>query len=515
MRRLPTLLALLALGAAPALGAAQRVGVVPPACTPADGTVDEIPAVAAGQRPLAVLAFETTSGEQARHELAAALGSRVSVRLRTVRPREVIARATRGGGIAGAVNGRTGAEARHLLAATLEPGRGTVSLIVRLLEGRTGREVWRGRFARGSDRLFELEGAIAAAVASRTLRDLTREEMLLLTEPPTRDPEAYGHFLAGIDLLDDRDRAALPSAIASLDAAWRADPTFVDAWVRLAGAYARFLGRDGVRDAEASAMLTAGLEAADRALALDARRSDAWVARAVLLEHRSPRELTGVRDAYERALAVDPNDFEAHRRLGRILTYLGENERAAAHLRSALFLEPERARALADLAELRLSQGRFSEACAVLNAAIDAEPSAIDAYILRVLARIPLHEYRAAWADAETAMRLGSPTQGEAASLLVDLAAEETAAARARAGRLRTRSLVTSDRALTLREGQLLAYAFVAVGDRQLALRSLERVQPRGAALWRVMQDPRLIPLRGTRSFQTLLAVASPFEDRP
>jgi hypothetical protein len=112
-------------------------------------------------------------------------------------------------------------------------------------------------------------------------------------------------------------------------------------------------------------------------------------------------------------------------------------------------------------------------------------------------------------------MRLGSPTQGEAVSLLVDLAAEETSAARARADRLRRRSLVTSDRVLSLREGQLLAYAFVAVGDRQLAMRALERVRPRGAALWRVMQDPRLVPLRGARSFQTLLAASSPFEDRP
>ena len=151
----------------------------------------------------------------------------------------------------------------------------------------------------------------------------------------------------------------------------------------------------------------------------------------------------------------------------------------------------------------------------MLNAALDADPGAIDAYVMRVLARIPLHEYRAAWADAETATRLGSPTQGEAVSLLVDLAASETAAAREREARLRQRPLVTSDRALSLREGQLLAYAFVAVGDQQLAIRSLERVRPRGAALWRAMQDPRLEPLRGSRGYQTLLASASPFEDQP
>ena len=513
--RLRILLALVALGAAPAAVLAQRTGATPPACTPEPGTLEEIPVLTPGERRLAVLAFETRSGEQSRHELAAALGERVTERLRSVRPREVIARTARAGGLAGAINSRVGAEARYLLAASLEPERGSVSIIVRLLDGATGRELWHGRFARGRDRLYELEGAIAAAVASRSLRELTREEMHLLTEPPTRNADAYANFIAAVDLLDDRDRAALGSAISSLDAAWRKDPSFTEAWILLAVAYSRFLGRDGLGDAEASAMLNAALEATDRALALDSRRSDAWVARAALLERRSPRELRGVRDAYERALAVDPNDAEAHRRLGRVLIYLGENERAAAHLRSALFLEPEWGRALIDLAELRLSQGRHNDACAVLNAALEADPSAIDGYVLRVLARIPLHEYRAAWADAETAIRLGAPTQGEAVSVLIDLAAQQEAAAGERVNRLRERPLVTSDRALTLREGQLLAYAFVAVGERPLAMTMLERVRPRGAALWRMMQDPRFGPLRETQQFRALLASSSPFEDRP
>jgi tetratricopeptide (TPR) repeat protein len=513
MRSPAFLLALLALSAAPAAG--QRVGVAPPACTPAPGTVEEFPALQPGVRQLAVLAFVTESGDQSKHDLAAALGGRVSRRLSAVRPREVIARRSRSGGEIAALNSRAGANARYLLAAELEPERPGVSFLVRLLDGRTGREAWRGRFARGRDRLHELEGAIAGAVASRTLRDLTPEEIGALAEPSTQNSEAYADFLTGIELLDQRERSALPAAIASLDKAWRADPAFTDAWVRIARAYVRLLDRGGMSERDEEAVRTASLEATDRALALDPRRSEAWVARAMLLERRNPRTLTGVRDAYERALAVDPNDFEAHRRLGNLLGQLGEFERAAAHLRSSLFLEPERSRVLTDLAELRLSQGRFGDACAILNAALDADPGAIDAYILLVLARIPLHEYRAAWADAETAMRLGSPTQGEAVSLLVDLAAEDTVAALARVRRRRARSMVRSDAPLTVREGQLLAYAFAAAGDRAVALRSLARVRPRGVALWRVMQDPRLATLRSTQGFQALLASASPFEDQP
>ena len=508
--RLPTLLAIFALGAFPA--SAQRAGAVPPACTPEPGTIDALPALDPGSRPLAVLDFESSSGEQAQHDLAAALGKRIYARLGSVRPREVIARPSRGGGGVAALNGSSGAEVRYLLEGRLEPGSAAATLTIRLLDGRTGGEVWRGRFARGRQRLFELEGAISAAIATRALRNLSREEMQELTRPPTRDPDAYQRFIAAVDLLDEPGRPALERAIVELDAAWREDPTFVDAWLALALAYGRFLARDNLSAAHRSAILNAALEATDKALTLDAGRSDAWVARAVLLEVRSPRELTGVRSAYERALAIDPDDAEAHRRLGRLLTQLGEFERAARHLRSSLFLEPERAQALIALAELRLAQGDFNAACLVLNAALEADPGSSDAYILRVLARIPLHEYRAAWTDAETAVRLGSPTQGEAAAVLVDVAAEETSTALARARRLQERPLIRSNRSLSVREGQIFSYAFVAVGEHSAALRALSRVAPRGAGLWRVMQDERLAPLRGTREFQSLLAAASPFE---
>jgi tetratricopeptide (TPR) repeat protein len=510
--RFPILLALLALAVAPA--AAQRSGAAPPACTPPPGTLDELPALRPGARLLAVLAFSTPSGDQARHDLAAAIGERVSARLRALRPREIISRAGRGGDIANAVNGRSGADARYLLSATLEPG-GEVSFVVRLLDGRTGREVWRGRIAREGSRLHEVEGAIAAAVASRTLRGLSREQQRALVTPPTQSATAYARFIEGLEAMDGSGRAEVQRGLEAFDAAWRADPGFVDAWVRLAMAYARLLEINGLAETDVEAMSIAALTAADRALALDPGRSDAWVVRAALLERANPRTLAGARDAYERALAVDPDNSEAHRRLGRLLARIGEHDRAATHLRSALFLEPESGRALTDLAELRLTQGRHAEACLLLNAALDAEPGAIDSYILRVLARIPLHEYRAAWADAETAARLGSPTQGEAVSVLVDLAADDTVSARRRVRQLARRPNVASSSALSVREAELLAFAFGAMGERALAMRALDRARPRGAGLWYAMQHPRMGPIRELPEFRRLLAAASPLEEQP
>jgi Tfp pilus assembly protein PilF/TolB-like protein len=468
---------------------------------------------AVGARRLAVLAFTSPAGDRATHELAAAIGERISYRLRAIRPLEVIARDSRGS-VAASLNGRSGADARYLLAGSLDRRGSSVVLELRLLEGATGRVAWRGRITRAGNALYDLEGAAATAAANHTLRELTSEELAILTARPTTNSTAYHHFLRGTYLLGEPAPASLSRAIHELDQAWRADPSFASAWSELALGYGIWLHREAVAGrALDTTVLVGALAAADRALALDSRSSSAWVARAVLLERRSPRALTGVREAYDRALALDPSDEEAHRRLGFLLAQLGEFNAAGAHLRTALLLEPESARTLTDLAELRMMQGNSSEACTLLNAALEANPNALDAYVLRVQARLPLREFREAWADAETATRLGSPVLGEAAAVLVDVAARDTAAGHARLRRLLARPALRDDRTFGVREGRLLAMACTAAGERDRAIEILHRVRPRGVALWRALQSPELHAISSDSRIVRLTAMVRPQPD--
>ncbi|MGH7538049.1 MAG: hypothetical protein ACREMF_05405 [Gemmatimonadales bacterium] len=66
--------------------------------------------------------------------------------------------------------------------------------------------------------------------------------------------------------------------------------------------------------------------------------------------------------------------------------------------------------------------------------------------------------------------------------VLVDVAARETASARARIERLR--AAVKHPKRPTVFESGALSVALVAVADTAAALDALERTQPRGAFLW-------------------------------
>jgi hypothetical protein len=57
---------------------------------------------------------------------------------------------------------------------------------------------------------------------------------------------------------------------------------------------------------------------------------------------------------------------------------------------------------------------------------------------------------------------------------------------------------------------QVLAFGFVATGDRVAALEWIERAEPRGALLWWNLLYPALDPLRGDPQFQRLVAASRP-----
>jgi DNA-binding winged helix-turn-helix (wHTH) protein/Flp pilus assembly protein TadD len=92
-----------------------------------------------------------------------------------------------------------------------------------------------------------------------------------------------------------------------------------------------------------------------------------------------PREqgLAKVRQAAERALALDPGIAEAHVRLAGYRRFMGDRPASEEHLRRALELEPDNPLVLVTLASERQQQGRFDEAIELQRRAIEADPLAV------------------------------------------------------------------------------------------------------------------------------------------
>jgi tetratricopeptide (TPR) repeat protein len=105
--------------------------------------------------------------------------------------------------------------------------------------------------------------------------------------------------------------------------------------------------------------------------------ADEWYALGCDLEITSPQE---ARDAYRRALELDPHHADAHVNLGWLLHEAGRVADAAAHNRLALDADPGHTTAAFDLGIALEDLGRYGEAVSAYQQAIRANPTMADAY---------------------------------------------------------------------------------------------------------------------------------------
>ncbi len=105
--------------------------------------------------------------------------------------------------------------------------------------------------------------------------------------------------------------------------------------------------------------------------------AEEWYQLGCEVEISAPAE---ARDAYRRAVELDPFHADAHVNLGRLLHEDGEPEAAEAHYRVALSSDPEHATAAFDLGVALEDLGRVEEAIAAYRRALEIDPELADAH---------------------------------------------------------------------------------------------------------------------------------------
>jgi adenylate cyclase len=324
---------------------------------------------------------------------------------------------------------------------------------VELVRARDGVQLWADAYDQTDADLLAIEETIARSVATAIAGRLLPLEQATIAARPTQSPEAYDHFLRGNFLMAQRAPAA----------------------------------------------------AADRALQLDSLSTDAWLARAYTQVYLHPSTFGAALPAFERAIALDPKNAEAHHQYGGILMCMGRDSAAAAEFERALALEPLRGITLDNLADLRYLERRTAEALRFADSGIAADPQAYYLYVDRGNIRLTAGDVAGARADAEAAARTHPADyaiSSEALSATVQAYAGDTAGARSRLERAEQQLADPAHPDYT--QAQWLALAWLRIGDRQRALAVLEAVRPRGIDLWYVMRDPGFDPIRQDPRFRAL-----------
>lgn len=389
----------------------------------------------------------------------------------------------------------------YLLAGNVGRARNNTQLSFALYDATTGRPTWTRTFYYDSSGILPIEQTVAIEVASRIVGVLSPAEQQELLRVPSARHAAYEAMIRG-----DVAAAELARSLAA-EAYRRAiqiDPTFSDANAKLALADADALDDNDVDSPAEAAKLTSEVQsAAERAIALDSTSGIAWLAaaRAWVLGGTPPAVWSR---AFERSLARDSTNPQALAAYGLALAQSNERLRARAMLEHSTSLDPGRAELWTTLAELAVADQRDPEACALLNRAILEDALYAPAWALRALVRGRHDDLRYAWADAETAERLGSTLLGESAAAQIDLTARDTSRA------LERLTILWQDvrdrKSVSAHEGRAVAVALLAAGQKSRALDVLESVRPLGPRYKASLRDSNFDRLRNEPRFKALVS---------
>ncbi len=380
-----------------------------------------------------------------------------------------------------------------------------VRVTVELIEGGSGRLLWKDTYQADLGDVLGLQSQVAEAVVREIGVRLTPRERLRVTRVHTVGPEALEAYLKGRHRL--KQRAGLKTALEYFNRAVELDPSFAAAYSGLADSYIALGGNEILPPNEAFALAKA---AATRALELDADLGEAHSSLATTLTFLD-WNWTAAEQEFGKALELSPSHAPAHHEYAEYLTAVGRLPEAIREAEHAVELDPLSLVARHHLGFV-LSMARAPDRAieALRKAEAVAAPNLVPTTIVVEMAMA--YAYSGMTDEAASILKaaLARPETeriGRKSRLLGPLArVYAIGGRRAEALRLLQHLMAGKDPGESYTLPVTLAEAYAALGERDEALRWLERAYE--SHVWEMIfvnTSPEFDPLRTDPRFQELV----------
>ena len=242
-----------------------------------------------------------------------------------------------------------------LLEGSVRKAGARVRVTGQLIDGPTGGHIWAERYDRDLTDIFEIQDEITKAIVEQLKVRLVPAEKKAISQTPTENVEAYTLYLKGREFFHNLTKWFVELARQMFVKAVEVDPEFARAYAGIANCDARMAGSYGaqIEVAEILAM-------ADKAIALDPQLAEAHAARGHALSNCNRWD--EAEQAFEKALLLDPNSFDANYLFARLCLKQDKRDRAAALLIRALEVQPSDSQSAFLLNNVLRGLGRMEEA---------------------------------------------------------------------------------------------------------------------------------------------------------
>ena len=256
----------------------------------------------------------------------------------------------------------------NLLEGSVRKEGAHVRITAQLINATNGYHLWSQTYDR------ELAGVIAAQdEIARAVVDALKVRLVPARRRHEPTPEAHNELLLGNQFLNRLTYENTLRAEAAYQRAVTLDPEYAQAWAALA--MARFWVADR---AESVAAISQGFDEAmsyaEKSIALDPNLAEGYAARG-FLRSGTRTEWEGARADFVRALKLNPNDGELHRRYAdRGLATMGRLAEAVGEARRATEIDPLSAVSWSTLGRLYSASGQLDAARAALEKSLHIAP---------------------------------------------------------------------------------------------------------------------------------------------
>ena len=129
----------------------------------------------------------------------------------------------------------------HILEGSVQRAGDRLRIAAQLIDARTDSQIWAETYDRTAADLFTIQSELAESIVAQLQTKLSPEQKADIEARPTQDLVAFELYLRAKQIVDsyliaDDVRAALLSALQSLDQAIKRDPDFVSAYCYIARA---------------------------------------------------------------------------------------------------------------------------------------------------------------------------------------------------------------------------------------------------------------------------------------
>jgi adenylate cyclase len=314
---------------------------------------------------LAVLPFELLGPHEGQEYLADGLVEEIITELSRYRWLSVVSKGSSSAYKTRKVDPRLVARelgVRYVIEGSLRREADKLRIILHLVLGETGEELWSGRFDRLIQEVFELQDDVVIAIAGAIEPRVKVAEIYRSRRKPTRSLTAYDYYLQALPYRAAINQEGNEIALALLEKAIALDPHFAPALALASMCYITRKDQGwGALDREA---ISTALRLARAAVEIDFDHPTVLYVSGHTLASLGA-DLSNALSLMDRALEINPSSAEGWARSSMVRIYAGDLATAERHAETSIRLSPLDERLFLPLCALGycyLFSGRYEQA---------------------------------------------------------------------------------------------------------------------------------------------------------